>query len=194
MKAVVVYESMYGNTHSIADAVANGLREAVDTVVVVPVEEADAALAEAADLLVVGGPTHVHGMSRAGTRRAALDAAKKPQSGLTVDAAADGRGVREWLASVGDLGLPAAAFDTRFDGPAAFTGRASKRIARTLRRHGCSLIAEPASFLVTKQNQIKPGEEARAGQWAANLTGRLGPTAAAPTPRPISSEQSSAPT
>ena len=33
MRALVVYESMYGNTHLIADAIADGLRETADVVV-----------------------------------------------------------------------------------------------------------------------------------------------------------------
>ena len=70
MKAVVIYESMYGNTHLIADAIAEGLRTHGDATVV-PVGELDAQLLEHADLVVVGGPTHAHGMSRASTRQAA---------------------------------------------------------------------------------------------------------------------------
>ena len=71
MQAVVVYESMYGNTHLIADAIGAGLRTAFD-VSVIPVSHASAAVLNGADLVVVGGPTHVHGMSRASTRKAAV--------------------------------------------------------------------------------------------------------------------------
>lgn len=168
MRALVVYESMYGNTHLIADAIADGLRHTAD-VIVVSVHETDADLLEEADLLVVGGPTHVHGMSRASTRDAAVVAADKPENGLTVDSEATGPGVREWLASLGKLEMPAAAFDTRVDAPAAITGRASKGIARELRQRGCSLIAEPESFLVTKQTHLEPDEEAHARRWGATL-------------------------
>ena len=59
MRAVVVYESMFGNTHAIADAIGKGL-EPVDNVVVVPVAEAGRERLGDADLLVVGGPTHFH--------------------------------------------------------------------------------------------------------------------------------------
>ena len=62
MKAVVVYESLYGNTHAVAEAVAEGLRERAE-VDVSPVEDSSSGVVEDADLLVVGGPTHVHGMS-----------------------------------------------------------------------------------------------------------------------------------
>src|SRR6186997_3449161 len=75
MKAVVVYESMYGNTHQIASAIGEGLRSVAE-VVVVPVGEADAELVKSADVVVVGGPTHAHGMSHAGTRKGAVDAAE----------------------------------------------------------------------------------------------------------------------
>lgn len=54
MRAVVVYESMYGNTHVIADAIASGLGQTCE-VIVAPVGEAAAAAVATADLLVVGG-------------------------------------------------------------------------------------------------------------------------------------------
>ena len=55
MKAVVVYESMYGNTHLIADAIGEGVGTA-HTVHVVPVAKATRELVDRADLVVVGGP------------------------------------------------------------------------------------------------------------------------------------------
>ena len=67
MKALVVYESMYGNTRSVAEAIVEGLCETAEPRLV-PVSEAKAAVHEGADLLVVGGPTHAHGMSRPSTR------------------------------------------------------------------------------------------------------------------------------
>lgn len=178
MRAVVVYESMYGNTHLVADAIGDGLRAYADAVVV-PVDQADAALASGADLLVVGGPTHIHGISSVRTRQAAIEAAGKPQSGLTVELTARGLGVHDWLGSVGDLEMQATSFDTRLNAPSWFTGRASKKIARLLQRHGCSLVADPESFLVTKVNRLEPDEEARARRWGAILGTPLGPT----TPR-----------
>lgn len=171
MRAVVVYESMYGNTHLVAQAIGDGLGESAQ-VAVVPVAEAAATLADA-DLLVIGGPTHVHGMSRPRTRTAAADAAKKPESGLTVEPEAEGPGVRELLESLGPLDMRAAAFDTRIDAPAALTGRASKKIARKLRQHRCTLVADPESFLVTKDSHLEPDEAARARQWGADLAARL---------------------
>ena len=134
MRAVVVYESMYGNTHLIADAIGAGLRTAFD-VRVLPVAQARPEVIADADLVVVGGPTHVHGLSRASTRRSAREAADKPGSGLTMDPGAKGPGLRDWFAALGQVGTVAAAFDTRLDAPAMFTGRASKAIARLLRRH-----------------------------------------------------------
>ena len=77
MKALIVYESMFGNTHAVAEAVAAGLRPAVQTEVRRVAEVAPEAVAEA-DLLVVGAPTHVHGLSRPSTRKAAAESAKRP--------------------------------------------------------------------------------------------------------------------
>jgi hypothetical protein len=132
MRAVVVYESMYGNTHRVADAIGAGLGTALD-VSVVPVSQVSPAVLADADLVVVGGPTHVHGMSRASTRKAAVQAADKPVGGLTVEPDALGPGLREWFGSLGRYQVRAAAFDTRVHGPAALTGRASKGVAHLLR-------------------------------------------------------------
>ncbi|HZP28292.1 MAG TPA: flavodoxin domain-containing protein [Acidimicrobiia bacterium] len=177
MKAIVVYESMYGNTHLIADAIATGLRTAADDVVdVVPVDRADPDALAGADLLVVGGPTHAHGMTWPSTRRAALEAANKPGSDLEVDPDAEGPGLRDWFDRLDHLSGRAAAFDTRIDAPPAFTGRASKGIAKRLRRHGCTLVAEPTSFLVTKENHLVPDEAAHARDWGSRLHDALAAT------------------
>ena len=114
-----------------------------------------------ADLMVVGGQTHVHGMRRASTRKAAVQAADKPGSGLKAEPDAQGPGLREWFSSLGRVPVKAAALDTRYDGPVAFTGQASKRVTRLLRAHGFSAAIRPESFLVTKQNQLVAGESAR---------------------------------
>jgi hypothetical protein len=172
MRAVVVYESMYGNTHLVAAAISQGLVGGGE-VSVVPVDEATAELLDGADLLVVGGPTHIHGMSRPSTRKGAIDAAAKPDSGLTLDPDAEGPGLRDWFDALGSLDAEAAAFDTRMDGPPALTGRASKGIARRLRHHGLHLVEEPESFLVSKENHLEPGEEAHARAWGEKLAARF---------------------
>ncbi|HEX9032815.1 MAG TPA: flavodoxin domain-containing protein [Streptosporangiaceae bacterium] len=170
MRAVVVYESMYGNTHHVADAIGSGLEEGYD-VAVVPVSDADPAVLADADLVVVGGPTHMHGMSRASSRKGAATAAAEEGSGVTLEPDALRQGLREWLDSLGtaQYHARAAAFDTRMSGPAAFTGRASKGVSKALRRHGFDLVAEPESFIVTKENQLAPDEGQRAREWGARL-------------------------
>jgi hypothetical protein len=174
MQAVVVYESMYGNTHLIADAIGAGLSTAFD-VKVIPVSQASPAVVAGADLVVVGGPTHAHGMTRASTRKAAVQAAGKPVSPLTVEPDALGPGLREWFGSLGHYPVKAAAFDTRIHAPAPLTGRASKRVAHLLRAHGFDVAAEPESFLVTKQDRLEPKETDRAREWGARLAAAMVP-------------------
>jgi hypothetical protein len=173
MRAVVIYESMYGNTHAIAAAIGDGLRQTVEDVSVVAVHDADASTGEGCDLVVVGGPTHVHTLSRPSTRKAAVEAAAEPDSDLEVEPDAIGPGVREWLDGLLRADGRAAAFDTRIDGPAALTGRASKGIARRLRGKGYTLIADPHSFLVTKESHLEPHEEDSAREWGARLGSSL---------------------
>jgi hypothetical protein len=168
MRALVIYESMYGNTHQIADAIAQGL-DLSDKVLVLPVARVRTSTLEQVDLVVVGGPTHVHGMSRTSTRKAALDSACEPGAALHGDLDGTEMGLREWFDSLGTLHAKAAAFDTRADAPIAFTGHAAKGIAKMLRRHGLELIAAPESFLVNKENRLLPGEEDRARAWGQRL-------------------------
>jgi len=169
MRALVVYESMYGNTHIVASNVADGLR-ATHQVTLVPVADAASDLLASADLLVVGGPTHMHGMSSARTRRTAAQAAAKPDSQLSLDPDAAGPGVHDLLKRLHGGPALAASFDTRLENVApAFSGRASLGIGRLLKRHGYRVIAAPESFLVTKQNTLADGEAARARRWGAAL-------------------------
>ncbi len=177
MHALVVYESMYGNTHTIAGAIGAGL-EAAFEVDVVPVGEATPERVAGADLLVVGGPTHVHTLSSERSRQAARDATDAP----TLDPDAEGVGLRDWFDDVSSSGARAAAFDTRIDGPAVLTGRASKGIARRLRHRGFTVVAEPESFLVTKQNRLVDGEADRARTWGATLAAQVAPVVGATPP------------
>jgi hypothetical protein len=88
---------------------------------------------------------------------------------LVLEPDADDPGLREWFSSLDQSFPSAAAFDTRFDLPATVTGRASKGIARKLRHHGATLIAEPESFFVKKDSHLEPHQEARAREWGEQL-------------------------
>ena len=171
MKAVVVYESMYGNTHTIAEAIARGIESAdrFDSVVVESVTHADPRALADADLVVVGGPTHAHGMTRLGTRKAAGETAAKPGATVQLEPDAGAMGVRDWLDSLGTVETKGAAFDTRIDAPPVLTGRASKSIAKQLRAHHLALVAEPQSFLVRKDSHLVDGEVERAQLWGQQL-------------------------
>jgi menaquinone-dependent protoporphyrinogen IX oxidase len=168
MRALVVYESMYGNTRAIAIGIAAGLG-ARHEVTVVPVTRATRELVAAADLVVAGGPTHMHGMSTAASRRAAAEAAAKEGSGLAMDPDADSAGMRGWLSGIGERRGIAVAFDTRLHGAPLLTGRASRGISALLERHGYRLLAAPESFLVTKQGALLQGEAERASAWGASI-------------------------
>jgi hypothetical protein len=170
MRAVVVYESMFGNTRKIAEAIGVGLRP-LGSVEVVPVCRAVPELLAGADLLVVGGPTHAWDLSRPPTRHSAIAAAHHPGSGLSLEPEADGPGLREWFASLGELSCRSATFDTRYKIPASLSGRASRGIAGRLHQHGCEAAARSESFFVSKANKLLPGEEERARAWAAQLAG-----------------------
>ena len=165
MKALVVYESLYGNTAVIGEAIATSLRTQGLEVDAGPVSKIGPAEAAEVDLLVVGGPTHAHGMSRASTRKTAVEDQKNTFAEPTV-----APGLREWM-----NGLPsgaerlAAAFDTRIDKPVILTGSAAKGIARRLERHGYRLVVEPECFLVSTKNRLLEGETVHATRWGTEV-------------------------
>jgi hypothetical protein len=168
MNAIVVYESMYGNTRRVAEAMADRLGAQA-----VAVADASADRIADADLVVIGAPTHIWGMSRRSTRKAAADAAAKPGSALMLEPGATGAGVREWLADHAGAIRTAATFDTRLKSPAVFTGRASRGIRRALRGAKVRLVAPSQSFFVDKQNRLRDGELDRARAWGEELTSRV---------------------
>lgn len=175
MRAVVIYESMFGNTHEVAERIGAGLRAdpAAELVDVISVGEAVGRIMSDVDLVVVGGPTHAHGVSRLATRKAASDQASKDPA-LELDPGAEGPGLRDWFRALPrrDQGR-AAAFDTRVDASEFVTGRASKGIAKQLRKHGFTLVDDPESFLVDRENHLLPGEADRAQEWAQALVARV---------------------
>jgi hypothetical protein len=177
MRALIVFESMYGNTRTIGEHIAVGLADRYE-VTLVPVANATPELVAQADLLVCGAPTHVHGLSRPSTRRAAVEATKKDTT-LEIQPGADGPGLREWLDGLEYLdGASAAVFDTRIKAPALLTGRASRRIARRLRRSGRKLAVAPRSFLVDKHNHLLDDQPGLAEAWGRSLVAELSPVTA----------------
>lgn len=163
MRARVVFESMFGNTQLIAQAVADGLAESV-TVDLEEVGTAATDIGDDVDLLVVGGPTHAFGMSRERTR----DSAAQQVAG---DVVSTGEGLREWLGTVtgGSPDTGAAAFDTRIDKP-RLPGSAAHGAERRLRRLGFQIIEPAASFYVTDTSgPLVQGEQERARHWGELL-------------------------
>ncbi|MGH8824916.1 MAG: flavodoxin family protein [Jiangellaceae bacterium] len=162
MHALVVYESMFGNTEAIAEAVAAGVGTHM-SVEVVEVGHASPALDQAVDLLVVGGPTHAFGMSRPRTR---ASAAEQATTGLV----STGPGLREWLETLECPGTTiAAAFDTRVDKP-RLPGAASHGVEKRLRRLGCTIAARGTSFFVEgTSGPLIAGEQDRARRWGESL-------------------------
>lgn len=168
MKALVVYESMFGNTAAIGEAIAASLRSHGMEVEAGPASGIEASEVADVDLLVVGGPTHAHGMSSKGTRKAAVEDKTNRYEAPTVSP-----GLREWIPRLpSGAGRLAAAFDTRFDKPKLITGSAAKGIARRLQHQGYRLIVEPESFFVTTSNELEDGQAEHAERWGAALAER----------------------
>lgn len=182
IRALVVYESMYGNTEKIAVAIRDGLAGAVDTDLV-RVDRCPPSLPTDVRLLVVGGPTHAFSMSRASTR---ADASS--QGDLVMPAQT---GIREWIGGLGtgDPRAAVATFDTRVTKVRRLPGSAAKAAAKALRRQGFRTITDPASFYVDDSTgPVSAAELGRAREWGERvgreLQQRVGPIRRHPLRRP----------
>jgi hypothetical protein len=158
MKALVVYESMFGNTERVASEVARGLGLKGLDVQLVEVGSAPPALAADLDLLVVGAPTHAFSLSRRSTREDAVRQGASPERAL--------RGLREWLGSVRfDPGTAprVAAFDTRMGKVRWLPKAAGPAAVRLARKRGLRDVDKPVAFVVADvQGPLLDGESERA--------------------------------
>jgi hypothetical protein len=173
MRALVVFESILGNTEVVARAVAEGLGSAGE-VEVVEVGAAPTTIPAGVDLLVLGGPTHAHGMTNPDSRRSAARKAQRPVVSTRI-------GIREWLAAVGaaPAGVTAAAFDTRIKGPGLLWGSAAKAATGCLKEQGFRMVAPPESFVINGptgpvHDVLVGGEADRARNWGATLATKAG--------------------
>jgi flavodoxin len=167
MKALIVYESMFGNTEQVARAIATGLTQAGDVdVELIDVERAPSRPEQDVELLAVGGPTHAFSMSRESTRADAIRQGATQGSRVT--------GLREWLEQLpkGDTSLRMVAFDTRVGKVRHLPGSAAKTATRAARRHGYH-VDRPLSFYVDDINgPLLDGELERAVAWGRRLAAR----------------------
>jgi flavodoxin len=147
MNVVILYDSKFGNTQHVADAIGAALRPTHSVELRTPTE----GLPDPAtiDVLFVGGPTHAHGASA--PLKTTLDTLPKGSLART----------------------RTVTFDTRFDMPRLLTGSAAASATKLLKRAGASVVAPPESFFVTRDNPpvLEAGELERAVGWAREVVG-----------------------
>jgi hypothetical protein len=176
MKVTVVYESMFGNTHAVAEAIAAGAREADPgaEVQLLAVRDATRAKLAGTGLLIAGGPTHAPGMSTPFTCQKGLEEDAAPAHGTSelrpLEPSAAGPGIREWLETVplAQPGAVGAAFDTRAGYRLA--GGAAHDIGCSLEFTGYGLLARPEGFIVWgTEGPLRGGERPRAQRWGSQV-------------------------
>jgi flavodoxin len=148
MLTVVIYDTKFGNTARIAEAIARGAG-ARGSVSVLDMAAAARSLTERPDLLIVGGPTQRRGPTPA--LRGFVDALPAPLRGV-----------------------PAATFDTRYRGATWLMGSAAGEAARRLRSAGARLAAPPESFFIARGGPLEgqgleAGELERAEAWGRGV-------------------------
>jgi hypothetical protein len=167
-RALVVYESVFGDARTIAQAIGEALSDSMQADVVAAAE-APAEIGGDVALLVVGGPNHAFGMPRPSTREGAVK-----QYGA--DIPDTGTGLHEWLENVRVArgGLSAAAFDTRGSGHPMLTkmDHAARTEEKLLGKLGATVVAPAEHFFVADtKGPLVDGEENRARGWGRTLAG-----------------------
>jgi hypothetical protein len=163
MRALVVYESMWGNTEQVARAIAQGIAE-TSTVEVVEVTDAPAEPDIDVSLIVAGGPTHAFSMSKPATRTEAHHRGAPNGS--------DAIGIREWLDALptGHHAQTVATFDTKASRVKHLPGSAAKKAGKVADRHGYARADRAQSFLVADcEGPLLDGELERATEWGRHL-------------------------
>lgn len=168
-RTIVVFESMFGNTQRIAEAIAGGMRETCE-VVFGTVDEIAPEQARDASLIVAGGPTQNYGMAGTGARQKLAKARfNRPTAALL-----PGReSLRGWLERLPSGVVPAAAFDTRYQRSRLLTGSAAVKIARAFADKGYAPIAVQSFFVRAMGGPLIDGECDRASAWGRELAARV---------------------
>ena len=168
--AVVVYESLFHNTESVAHAVARGLELEGFSTAAVPVAAAPALDTLVTDLLVVGAPTHAFSLSRPATRDDAVRQGADPGSARV--------GVRDWFAAASP-GPPghrpvAAMFDTRVHQTRHLPKSAATRGRHLLQHLGLTVLVPAKGFLVEDlQGPLLEDQLESAVAWGRSLARSL---------------------
>jgi len=161
MNAVVVYESLWGNTAAVARAIAEGLGPGVRAL---STAEATPTVLEGVELIVAGAP--VLGF-RLPTERMRQGALVNPGGRPPRPADLSHPSMRSWLATLPHGNGRSAAFDTQARGP---FGKSAPTIAQELEQAGYARLAEPVGFVVTgKFGPLREGELERARRWGSEL-------------------------
>jgi hypothetical protein len=168
MKAIVVYESYWGNTAAVARAIADGLgggARALDT------DEVASDALMGVVLVVAGSPIIAFNLPSDKTRS---DMSVRPDKKAPKPPDLSHPTLRSWLEGLPPAGPGAAcaAFETGFKlSPGSAAGKALK----LLEGHGYNAIAKKERFLVqTSYGPMKDGELDRAISWGAELARKMG--------------------
>ena len=160
MKAIVVYESLWGNTAAIARAIAAGLGPDAKALTT---DAAGEQIVRDADLIVAGAPVLGFALPTDGMR----DSVARTEAGAPKPPDLSHPSLRSWLDSIPPGHARAAAFETRiWWSPRGATGDIEKKFASA----GYQPIAKAQKFVVRgKYGPLRDGELERARAWGASL-------------------------
>ncbi len=145
MKTLIIYDSLYGNTEKVAQAVKSALN---GEVLIQRISEANLANLQSGDLLILGSPT------QGGNSTKVMQEFINNISADTLN------------------NISVVAFDTRLPQKIlGIFGYAAGKITAILKKKGATLVGTPGGFFVKgSKGPLKEGELERVTNWAKDLT------------------------
>lgn len=144
MRALLIYDSIFGNTEKVAKALSSGMREEGIEVDCMRANSVDIGTLGNYDMIVIGGPTHKVGLSE--TMKTFTKQLKKAD-------------VKNKLAF---------AYDTKYN--KRFAGSAANRIERRMKQYGMKIVMSHVSAVVLgREGPLEDGTEEKFKQIGGEL-------------------------
>jgi len=172
---LVAYESLFGATRLIAEAITEGLFEGGADSVCRGICDVRALEPGPFEFLVLGAPTHARSLPTFASRREGTRWLENRMHGKSLDPCATELGLREWIPQASLAGRRIAAFTTRADLPRLLAGSAVHAIERLARAQGARTIDPGFAARVDEHGDLLPGEEDLARDWGRALAARVAP-------------------
>lgn len=171
-RVLVVYESLFGATRRVAEAIAAGLADGGVSVDCRAIRDVQAIDPGPFELVILGAPTHARALPTDASRAEGERWLDHRMRGHVLEQQAGDLGLREWIPQASLAGRRIAAFTTRADLPRLLAGSAVPAIERLARAQGARTFVPGFAARVDEHGDLLPGDADLARKWGRDLVSR----------------------